>query len=114
MSAIKSEGTGDIISRADASWLLAVTFAGLGAGFVMLILTLSMINAIILCALGVVFVWPLAKGKKGNQFALQSTGIYVASSIAGVAVGWASTFGTGLPVVSIHGVLWFSMPMIRF
>ena len=90
------------ISRAEASWLLAVTFAGLGTGFIMLILTLSMLNAVALCALGMMFVWPLAKNKnKDSHFALKSSGIYFASCIVGVAVGWSSTFGTGLPVVSV-------------
>ncbi len=107
-----SETTHDTISREEASWLLAVTFAGLGAGFVLLILTLSMVNAIGLCALGILIVWPLARNKNtNNQFVFRSVGIYLASCVVGVVVGWSSTFGTGLPVVSINvGVLCFLHP----
>jgi hypothetical protein len=106
LSRIRSNNSTDTISHTDASWLLAVTFAGLGSGFVMLILTLSMVNAILLCTLGILVVWPLSRNKKdNNQFALESIGIYYASAIVGVTVGWASTFGTGLPVGSIEGSL---------
>ena len=105
MPQIRSEPSSDTISHADASWLLAVTFAGLGTGFVMLILTLSMVNAILLCAIGILVVWPLSRNKKGNRFALQSSGIYYAASIVGISIGWASTFGTGLPVGSIYGFI---------
>ncbi len=89
------------IGREEVSWLLGVTFAGLGTGFVLLILTLSTVYSIVLCSFGVLIVWPLAKKEKGGGFAINATGIYLVSAIVGVAVGWGSTFGTGLPVVSI-------------
>ena len=111
LSQTKPESSTDTISHGDASWLLAVTFAGLGTGFVLLILTLSMANAIVLCAAGILIVWPLSRNKKGNQFALQSSGIYYAACIAGVTVGWASTFGTGLPV---DGILLLEIPLLLF
>jgi hypothetical protein len=101
LSEIAPESDEIVLGRKEVSWLLGVTFAGLGTGFVLLILTLSTIYAIVLCSFGVLIVWPLAKKEKGGGFALNATGIYLISAIVGVAVGWGSTFGTGLPVGNI-------------
>lgn len=89
------------MTHKEASWLLAVTFTGLGTGFILLILTLSMVYSAILCATGLLVVWPLARTVKGTDFAMQASFIYFASAIVGIAVGWGATFGTGLPVVAI-------------
>jgi hypothetical protein len=100
MSEIES-GKNEAISRKEVCWLLAVTFAGLGTGFILLILTLSMLYAVILCSIGILIVWPLARNEKGDEFALHATAIYFVSSVIGVAVGWGSTMGTGLPVDTV-------------
>jgi len=97
LSEIKSEG---VITRTEASWLLVATFAGLGTGFILLILTLSMVYSVVLSSIGILFVWFLARNEKGDGFALQAAGIYFVSSVIGALVGWGSTVGTGLPVVS--------------
>jgi hypothetical protein len=95
-----------VVTRTEASWLLVATFAGLGTGFIMLILTLSIIYAITLSSIGVLIVWFLARNEKGDGFALQTAGIYFVSTVIGTAVGWGSTIGTGLPVVSAIQRLW--------
>jgi hypothetical protein len=96
-----SDNENQNISHKEVSWLLGVTFAGLGTGFILLILTLSMIYAVILCSLGILIVLPLARNEKGNDFAMQAVAIYFVSGVIGVVVGWGSTFGTGLPLTSI-------------
>jgi hypothetical protein len=95
-----------VVTRAEASWLLVATFAGLGTGFIMLILTLSMIYSVVLSSVGVVIIWFLARNEKGKGFALQAAGIYFVSAVIGTVVGWGSTVGTGLPVVSLIQKLW--------
>jgi len=106
LSETDSPGEGTTNSK-EISWLLGATFAGLGTGFIMLILTLSLIYAIALCAFGILVVWPLASAEKGKDFALQATGVYFTAAVIGVGVGWGSTIGTGLPVASIFPWLLF-------
>jgi hypothetical protein len=110
MPEINSEsGIEGTVTRTEASWLLVATFAGLGTGFILLILTLSMVYSVVLSSLGILFVWFLARNDKGDGFALQAAGIYFVSSVIGVMVGWGSTFGTGLPVVSALQRLWIQI-----
>ena len=107
MAEINSQSDIDgVITRTEASWLLVATFAGLGTGFIMLILTLSMVYSVVLSSIGILIVWLLARNEKGDGFALQAAGIYFVSSVIGVVVGWGSTIGTGLPVVSTVQGLW--------
>jgi hypothetical protein len=112
LSEIES-GKNEAISHKEVSWLLAVTFAGLGTGFILLILTLSMVYAILLGSVGVLIVWPLARSEKGASFALNATAIYFVSSVIGAAVGWGSTMGTGLPVDTLLQKLRFAVELIR-
>jgi len=105
LSESEADPRSENMSRKEVSWLLGVTFAGLATGFILLILTLSMVYAIVLCSVGAVIVWPLARSERGDSFALNATAIYFVSAVIGVAVGWGSTIGTGLPIASILAYL---------
>jgi uncharacterized membrane protein YccC len=87
-----------IFAGRNASWLLALTFIGLMVGFVLLILTLSWVNSAVLSGLGAFFVWTAAKRGHVQSFATQAIAVYLVSAGVGIAVGWATTIGTGLPV----------------
>jgi uncharacterized membrane protein len=86
------------IRREDASFIIATFFAGLGAGFVVFWLTLSITHSILFCAVGVPLVWFVGRNMKGIEMINQAMIIYFVSAIIGVGVGFASSFGTGIPV----------------
>ncbi len=84
-----------------SSWLIAVIFAGLGAGFIAFWVTLSFVYAEGLCAIGAILVWPLAGTIKRPGFSRDATIIYLIATAIGIGVGFASSFGTGVPVAGL-------------
>ena len=85
----------------EPSWLIAAIFSGLGAGFIAFWVTLSPVYAEGICAIGAILVWPLA-GKVGRPgFANRATIVYLVATVIGIGVGFASSFGTGVPVTGI-------------
>ncbi|MGI0091220.1 MAG: hypothetical protein ACREBS_05885 [Nitrososphaerales archaeon] len=85
----------------EISWFIAATFAGLGAGFIAFWLTLSLVYSEGLCAIGVLVVWPFAKTMGRTGFANRATFIYLAATVIGIGVGFASSLGTGVPVTGV-------------
>lgn len=86
------------LSRKEPSWLVATTFAGLATGFITFWLTLVVAYSIILSATGVIVVWFFARGLGGDDFAMRAVIIFLISIVVGVAVGVASSAGSGMPV----------------
>jgi hypothetical protein len=82
----------------EPSWLIATLFAGMGVGFIAFWVTLSLVYAEGLSAIGAIFVWPLAKGLGFKGFETRATLVYLVATIIGVGVGVASSFGSGMPV----------------
>jgi hypothetical protein len=94
----KEQNAGATFRSKTFTWLLALVFVGLMVGYVILLLTLSFPYAVILCSIGALFVWPVAENTGGRGFATDAVIVYLVSAVIGVAVGWATTIGTGLPV----------------
>ncbi len=78
--------------------MIAAVFAGMGIGFIAFWVTLSFVYAEGLSALGAVFVWPLSKSVGSKDFEKRATVVYLVATVIGVGVGFASSFGTGVPI----------------
>lgn len=86
------------IAKQRQSWLLATVFAGLGTGFIAFWVTLSAVNSGVLGLVASLVVWPITRNFGGNNFATKAVLIYLLAVAIGIGVGFASDFGTGVPV----------------
>ena len=86
------------IRREDGSFLIASVFVGLGTGFIAFWLTLSIVYSATICAFGIPVVWFVARDVRKIQLTNQAMIVYFISALVGIGVGFASSFGTGMPV----------------
>jgi hypothetical protein len=97
----KNTGGKGELRREDVSLFIAIVFAGLGCGFVLFWLTLSFLYSFVLSFLGIPVIWFAAKSTRGNGIMSQAIIIYIISVAIGIGVGFASSFGTGVPVAGL-------------
>ena len=86
------------LDRSAHSILLSVTFAGLGTGFIAFWVTLNFLYSGLLCGFGGLIVLGFVRGMRGDEFATRSFALFLISGIIGIGVGFATSFGTGMPI----------------
>ena len=73
----------------------------MGVGFIAFWVTLSLVYAEGLSAIGALVVWPLANNLACSNFATRATIVYIVATVIGVGVGFATSLGTGVPVTLV-------------